>query len=542
MITEARLGDLLAAIGNHEGKALMFLAMEDEVPYGTTSSYRRFIEIQGSPPAFVGQVTVAQKYLVHSFLPIGLVVRQRNESGFLRHVREDPDGVATALAGFLLASTADADVSLQILFGKTSAREGSERSPIRRYRILRALAEAAGDTYPARVAAQARVGEMPTSNALTAFAEHGLLTLETSATYEMRTTYRITEPIPPQVGKGNYRTATEISEYLNGLLAKSPGELVVPREQIEAHLRAFPRWAEVGGLRDITQGILKRFVTRGYLEAVTSHYGLTHARVSLTPAQRAFAARVSSGIAAIAAGDPQAITAGHREARRILKDPDAVRALMRRGFAASKLANNPMTEGEKVRLVAEAVAKAPGSTTEELLVITDPRFTRQLIRGTLSLLAKRGEVVAVKQPDGPYHRFYPPADDQPRLLGSARRPGPPMEDGPALSKSGTTDAETFGKRFYDGQPTHVAGRTDECKLARGFTTDGDHPGRSLFWLRWRWAGLDPAGRPHRSACRTATSAPPIAPTGHTGRHRDDVARSHVGRGRLPVPPAAHGVR
>lgn len=81
--------------------------MHDEVPYGVTSIYRRFIEIQGSPPAFTGQVTVAQKYIVHSFAPIGLVARQRNESGFLRHVRDDPDGTAAALAGFLLSAKAD---------------------------------------------------------------------------------------------------------------------------------------------------------------------------------------------------------------------------------------------------------------------------------------------------------------------------------------------------------------------------------------------------------------------------------------------------
>jgi hypothetical protein len=413
VITEARLGDLLAAIGNHEAKALTFLALEDEVPYGVTSIYRRFLEIQGSPPAFIGQVTVAQKYIVHSFLPIGLVVRQRSESGYLRHVRDDPGDIATALAGFVLSSTLDKEISLQVLFGKTSAREGSERSPIRRYRVLRALAEMTGETYPAKVAAEARVDEMPTSHALTAFAKHGLLTFSTAATYQMRTTYRMTKPIPPPVGKGNYATAAEICAYLNRRLAESSGELVVPREQIEAHLRAFPRWAEVAGLREITQKILKRFVARGHLEAETSHYGATHAVVTLTRDQRAFAARLTSGIAAIAAGDPDAIASGGREARRIVNDPEAVRFLIRRGFAASKLANNPISAGEKLRLAADAVAKLPGATTEELLAIADPRFTPETLRSSLSQLAKAGDILAIRQADGPYGRYYPPGS--PRL-------------------------------------------------------------------------------------------------------------------------------
>ncbi|MGQ0629966.1 MAG: hypothetical protein ACT4P1_02925 [Sporichthyaceae bacterium] len=407
MISETRLGELLAAIGNHEAKALTFLAMDDDVPYGVTSIYRRFIEIQGSPPAFAGQVTVAQKYLVHSFAPIGLVARQRNEGGFIRHVRDDPDGVATALAGFLLAATAHLDVSLQRIFGKTSAKEGTERSPIRRYRILNALAQTSADIHPAALSVAASVPEMPTSLALRSFADNGLLSFETSATYEMRTTYRVTRPVPPQTDRGGYRTAYAIGLYLNQVLADSNGEVVIPREQIEDYLRSKPRWREVGSLRDVVQSILKRFVERGYLETVTSHFGITHSRVSMTEEQRAFAARLTAGIQAIAAGDAQAIAAGNQSARQIINDPEAVRALIRRGFKATKNANDPMSEGERLRLTVDAVAKLPGGKTDELLVVADPRFSTQSLRAALSALAKRGEIVAVKQPDGPYRRYYP---------------------------------------------------------------------------------------------------------------------------------------
>lgn len=75
---------------------------------------------------------------------------------------------------------------------------------------------------------------------------------------------------------------------------------------------------------------------------------------------------------------------------------------MRRGFRASKLANNPINEADKIRLAAEAVAQLPGATTNELLAIADPRFTPATLRTALSRLAKRGEILAVKQPDGPY--------------------------------------------------------------------------------------------------------------------------------------------
>lgn len=289
---------------------------------------------------------------------------------------------------------------------------------------MRALAETTGDTYPAALSAAAQVPEMPTGQALQTWAVHGLLSFDTRPTYNMRTTYRVTRPIPPQVGRGNYRTATEIAEYLNRLLDASPGELIIPREQIETHLRSAPRWAEVAGLRDIIQGILKKFVAKGYLEAVTSHYGLTHARVSLTPEQRQFFATIVGEISSIAAGDSDAIATWRRAGERIVANPETVRHLIRRGFAASKLAQSPMSEGERLRLAAEAAAKAPGGTTEQILAVADPRFSVHQLRAELSKLAKHGELVAKKQPDGPYRRWHQPAaadEVLPRTSGRGRR-------------------------------------------------------------------------------------------------------------------------
>jgi hypothetical protein len=57
---------------------------------------------------------------VHSFAPIGLVARQCNEGGFPRHVRHDPDGSASALAGFLLSCTENHPAALTQIVGSTA--------------------------------------------------------------------------------------------------------------------------------------------------------------------------------------------------------------------------------------------------------------------------------------------------------------------------------------------------------------------------------------------------------------------------------------
>lgn len=41
-----RIGALLAAVGNHEAKALTFLSMEPAVGYGVSALHHRFLDIQ----------------------------------------------------------------------------------------------------------------------------------------------------------------------------------------------------------------------------------------------------------------------------------------------------------------------------------------------------------------------------------------------------------------------------------------------------------------------------------------------------------------
>jgi hypothetical protein len=63
--------------------------MESAVGYGVSALHRRFVDIQGSRPAFVGAVNLQQKYCIYSFEPIGLVRRATNDTGFIRHVKDN---------------------------------------------------------------------------------------------------------------------------------------------------------------------------------------------------------------------------------------------------------------------------------------------------------------------------------------------------------------------------------------------------------------------------------------------------------------------
>lgn len=411
MRDEQRLGDVLAAIGNHEAKALTFLAMREDEAYGVTSVYRRFLEIQGSPPAFAGQVTMAQKYVVHSFAPIGLVAKQRNEGGFLRHVKHDPYGHAEALAGFLLAHTEDHPAALTQIFGKTATNGldvSDDRPPIRRLRLLRVLAEHGAALHAAELADLAGLREVPAADGLRAFAAAGLLDYTAPATYDMRTVYRVTKPIVFD-RRGNTAMRDFLAEHLNTLLAASGGVVEVEREELEAELLRVERWQQAAALRDQVQGVMKRMVAARQVEAVSAHYGPTHSVVTMTDAQHAFIAGLVAGIDAIGRGDEAAVAAGRAAGRAIVEDPERVRPLIRRAFAASKLASHPISEADKLRGVLAAVTAAPGSTSIQLLEGLGPAYTKALLAGTLHTLVKDGKVRGEQQPDGPYKRWYPAA-------------------------------------------------------------------------------------------------------------------------------------
>jgi hypothetical protein len=280
-----------------------------------------------------------------------------------------------------------------------------ERSPIRRLRLLRVLAEHDDTLHTAELSGLAGLREMATGTALVAFARAGLLSYRTAPTYDLQTVYRVAAPVVfTRVGNSAMRDA--IADYLNARLGDTPVE--VAREEIEAHLLAADvRWQERASLRDQVQKAMKAMVAAGRVEAVSAHYGRTHSQIAMDEAQRGFIATMVRGVTDIAAGDPAAVAAGRAAGRAILDDPDRVRPLIRRAFAASKLSSDPRTRDQKFREVQAAVGRCPGSTSVDLLQELGSGYNKALLANTLASLVRDGLVRGERQPDGPYKRWFP---------------------------------------------------------------------------------------------------------------------------------------
>lgn len=401
---------MLAAVGNHEGKALTYLAMEPGEHYGISALHRLFLEIQGDPPAFAGQLTLQQKYCIFSFEPAGLT--GRSERGALRHFKTDPDDLGTALAGHVLGVTEASPASLSQIFGKTSApgtSEGADRPPGRRLAVLRALSQPGAPAYTADVARATGLSEFAAGNNLAALGRAGLLTYRSGPTYAMKSVYRVTRPLRVSPAGHNVSLETVIIDYLNGRLAARGGgrDLVVPRADIEAHVDGHPGLRGKTGVADRVQKVMIRLADRGELKVLQTYADQSqHSQIEVSAGQREFIARLAGGLDRLAAGDPDARREGAWQAREIIGDPARVRALVAKGYGSLKRVVNPLTAAVKKRRVLEALAAGQAVTSEVLLERLGDDFNPPLLRGTINELVKDGLVRGVKQPDGPYKLWY----------------------------------------------------------------------------------------------------------------------------------------
>jgi hypothetical protein len=411
VVDPGSVGELLAAVGNHEAKALTYVAMDPDCEYGVSALHRLFLAIQGDPAAYIGTVNLPQKYCIYSYEPVGLVGRVTNDRGHIRHLKTDPDGRATALAGHLLTRTEEHPASLAQIFGKTAVRDqpGSERPPVRRLAVMRALlVEGQTTRYQADLARRSGVGELTVGHITEAFDRAGLLAYHTTPTYRMKSRYLVRTPIAVGGQGSGGLLDRAVADFLNTLVAHQRGsELTITRDEIEAHLRGQKRWQTAAALRDRLQRVMVRLAERDQVTPLAAFAGRTrHTTIEIDDSQRTFLEQLVGGIDRIAAGDPRAIAEGTRQAEQIISDPPRVRHLLNKAFGSSKQVVNPISHEEKRRRVLAALAQCDGATSEQLTGLLSPDLNKSLVRGTLSELARDGLVRGEKQPDGPYKLWY----------------------------------------------------------------------------------------------------------------------------------------
>ena len=137
--------DLLASLGNHEGKSLVLLYLDSHPGYHTSSQMGTgFNKFLGTEAPWHTDPSVPFGYCENSLDPTGQVVREEVEG--LRGptpayaISQTGHEIGVPLAGLLLDwGLRYPDISVQQIFGQTSSRNSDSRAPQHRSEVLMEL-------------------------------------------------------------------------------------------------------------------------------------------------------------------------------------------------------------------------------------------------------------------------------------------------------------------------------------------------------------------------------------------------------------------
>ncbi len=357
-LSDAVMGGLLAAVGNHEGKALLLASMQPGIGYSSTDMQK--MTYVGGKRFWKGK-TNAFSWSVKSFAPIGLVTREivDPERGLVGYeLTERGNTLGVSLAGHVLAfSERHPETSLERMLSVTTSsksldahsegnleEDNKRRAPLARYRIFSELL--AGD-LPARKEdllqgiAQAYPGEPKDSmmNRLTHhldnLSRHGIISYETTTP---DTPFALFIPAknrpeePPQPDQHN----KTLMQRIDGIMQQSETQ-VSPKDIFNALVEQYPNYAErsVAGLMNEISRTVQQLVRSGHVTQIGEFSKGNQSRITLTDDQRALIKDFVTVLTAFQSQDPEILAAGHREARSIVSNQDRFGALMIKSKEAS---------------------------------------------------------------------------------------------------------------------------------------------------------------------------------------------------------------
>ncbi|MDO8741631.1 MAG: hypothetical protein Q7J11_00620, partial [Candidatus Roizmanbacteria bacterium] len=325
-LSDERLGNLLAAVGNSEAKAALLITMQPGFLYSAWKLHHDFIRAQGNNPGWIINSRGPLQFCENTFAPIGLVVKEVVDYGgsdALRYlVTRDGEELGKPLAGLLLDFSERARVPLINLFGSTnSAAETTrltdkgeqfqyrERAPLRKFRIFYELITT-GEVLRVTDLSQ-RVGSDTVSigRDLVEMARDGLLSFDQAADEGPVSLYRIKQDklniSPPQFS--NYRTLTH---SVWDLLVTDPNRYWSLREIREAlHLATSSSYSAI-------PAVLAHFRREGFV-GVQKFHDTSRSEAKLTPDQRAVLVQLVTIIDAFQNMDPLTLARGRNLANQI---------------------------------------------------------------------------------------------------------------------------------------------------------------------------------------------------------------------------------
>lgn len=295
---EEALGNLLAAFGNHEAKAITLGLMQPNTIYTSGDLSRLVNAAQGQRPGWKQYGSVPFKYCLSSLSPIGLVTQEvttrggHEVIGYMKTAYGQQTG--NALAGLLLDfSLQHPDYSLQDLFGQTASVAQpiqveeivfKTRAPLTRLRIFLALLTS--PSLPIREVDLLEQLEYPRNQA--SFMQNHLQELygnrvisyesarreEPYVFYQLLATHLQQDPEP-------YRTFQSLSKFVWETIRDNPDQEwtaeAFAQQYAAVHQRPLNKY-----LTNTVSGILSSFTNQGYMRRIEGFDRLRQSEILVT--------------------------------------------------------------------------------------------------------------------------------------------------------------------------------------------------------------------------------------------------------------------
>lgn len=400
-IPDLEIGNLLAAIGNHEAKAILLVSMQAGRIYTRADLGRLLRQIQDNN-GWNLEPTVLLSYCQYSLVPIGLVAQEvidpdMNTFGFVKTSYGSEYG--DALAGSLLAfSERHPLYSLRQVFASThvprhtkdtidNEQDQSIRATHQRIKILRALTTEDLPISIRGLEMTTRISSNVITNHLLELARGGLVIYNPASQGRPRVEYDISSTIldsPPVSLRSNHTLTQRVYDLLPNV-NKFP---ITAKQITNLLLELYPeyeKWTQ-RSICNVIVNILSDFSRQGYLTNIK--HDLSWTKINITPEQKHVLEDAVDLIDHFQLNDSTFLESQRRLAASIISRSEKVSRLMEKAKDFSSHANRPSAK-ETLSLITSAVTNNPGTTANELVEILQRDYGYATSRGRLlQLLAK----------------------------------------------------------------------------------------------------------------------------------------------------------
>jgi len=339
-LTEAMLGNLLAAVGNHEGKALLLLAM------GTGTAVDRYYsqgelhdlisELPGSGSAYLGSRMNQMSWCKSSLAPIGMVAKADYAMPLSFGITPEGRELGVPFAAMLIDFSDKHSVALVELFGSTTSRS-ELRSPLLRMKLVEELlTHPEGANLRDLVAATGTASQVVIEKHLRKLDIAGLLKYRDTDVAKHEPSYRLVHKDYQPQDRGFWATSTV--EFLRSRDAATLDE-IVDHWYSEQPLGP-PSERERSNVAEKLRYCLYGLDTRGLVTTVNAKRAHQRGRISLDEHQEAMWTDLHNLLAKFRSQDQPYISTLQRRAQELLREPGTIARALNRAAESSAFSRN----------------------------------------------------------------------------------------------------------------------------------------------------------------------------------------------------------